>query len=322
MALAVAENKPWSSIIADRRSEVLRPLLMVTLIAAGTEVVLLRLISRIGVHIPAMSWARDSYTAAVTVGNRTFPVATIFAAALLAVLALSIARRRLFVACAALTVLGYQVWLLLTPDRPAAVAIHELALAGGLLAVAVAMLREQPAKGMVAFVGLVAVAEFAGQAQHASAILTADGGRALPLAVTSAGEVLLLVALLFLPLLLAPTTWHLSAFMGGVAAAILVAGAIAGNESTARILAIWTFGLSMPAPALLYAIAAGMLTATAIALWQAGRTAQAAGLVLVALGGYVPPSSYQANLLLAGMLLIAFPWVLGDTRGEPRRAMA
>jgi hypothetical protein len=40
--------------------------------------------------------------------------------------------------------------------------------------------------------------------------------------------------------------------------------------------------------------------------------AVAAGLALLALGGFDPPSSYQADLLLAGVVLPALPRV-----GEP-----
>lgn len=322
MSIAVGKGVTRARSVAGPRSDLLRPLLAVTLIVAGGELALLRLISRIGVHIPAMSWAQSSYNAAVATGNRMFPVATVFAAALLVVLAISVSRRRLLPACAALTLVGYEAWLLLTPDRTATTALHELALAGALLAIAVTAVRERQPNGVLVFVGLVAAAEIAGLVQHASAILMANGGRALPLASTTAGEVLLLAALLLLPVLLAPPAWQRSAIVGGVLVALLVGGAIVGNSSTTRILAIWTFGLSMPAPALLYAAAAGILTATVIALWQAERTAEAAGLVLVVLGGYVPPSSYQANLLLAGMILIALPWVLDAVRGESRTAVA
>lgn len=319
MALAVAKERGQAVPIADRRTEALRPLLAVTLVAAGTELVLLRLISRIGVHIPAMSWARDGYNATVAVGNYAFPLATVFAAALLALLALAIARDRLLPALAALTLLGYEGWLLLTPDRPSSTALHGLVLAGALLAVTAAVVRDRLTWGIMVFAGLVTGAGVLGQVQAASANLAAEGGRALPLGLVTAGEVLLLGALLLLPLLFAPAPWRWSAIAGGIVAALFVAGALAGNGSTTRILAIWTFGLSMPAPALLYAVAAGTLTATAIALWQCGRTAQAAGLVLLALGGYVPPSSYQANLLLAGLLLLAFPWLLERGPSPSRR---
>lgn len=316
MALAIAKKQSRTIPIAGHRTDVLRPLLAVTLAAAGAEVVLLRLISRVGVHIPAMSWARDSYTAAVNLGTYAFPMATVFAAALLGVLAFAVARRRLLPAAIILTLLAFEGWLLLTADRPTTAALHELVLAAALLAVAAAAWYEGRARGVLVFAGLIVVSEVAGQVQHATAILTAGGGRALPLGIASAGEVLLLAALIALPLLLAPAAWRRSAVVGGVVAMLLVGGALAGNGSTTRILAIWTFGLSMPAPVVLYALAAGTLTATAIALWQAGRTAEAAGLILLALGGYVPPSSYQANLLLAGIVLIALPWVLGGARRE------
>jgi hypothetical protein len=305
MAIAIAGRRREAAV--EARSDLVGPLIAATLLAAGTELVLLRLISRIGVHIPALPWLRGMYEAAVAVGNVAFPVATVFAAALLAALALRLAGQARVAALAVITVLGFQVWLLAAPTGAAGAALHAFLLAGALPAIVLAAALTGLGRGPLVFLGLVAGGQALAAAQAGSAQLASLGGQALPLEMAVLGEPLLLVALLAAPALLAPPRWRRAALLGGGGAALVAAGMMLGNGSTARILAIWTFGLQMPAPWALYALATGTLAATAIANWRAGRMAVAAGLLLLALGGFAPPSSYQADLMLAGLVLLAFP---------------
>jgi hypothetical protein len=305
MAIALAGRRDDAAV--EARSDVLGPLIAATLLAAGTELVLLRLISRIGVHIPALPWLRGMYEAAVAAGNVAFPVATVLAAALLAALALRLAGRARAAALAVITVLGFQVWLLAAPTGAAGAALHAFLLAGALPAIVLAAAPAGLRRGPLVFLGLVAGGQALAAVQAGSAQLASLGGRALPLEVAVLGEPLLLAALLAAPALLAPPRWPRAALIGGGVAALVAAGMMLGNGSTARILAIWTFGVQMPAPWPLYALAAGTLAATAIAHWRAGRIAASAGLLLLALGGFAPPSSYQADLMLAGLVLLAFP---------------
>lgn len=312
MAVLVAGERAKRAVAVDLRAQILPPLVAVTLVAAAAELVLLRLTSRIGIHIPAMGWARDGYTVAVNAGNYAFPLAAVFAAGTLAALGLALLRRAPAPAVAALVLLGYQAWLLRAGVGATAVAVHELLLGGCLLAALLQAMREGWRRGPALLLALVVGAEVLGQLQAASANMAAGGGAALPVALVSGGEVVLLAALLLAPLLLAPPAWPRGALAAGVMAALLVGGALAGDASTARILALWTFGLAMPAPVPLYALAAAALTATAVAHVRASTAAVAAGLALVALGGFVPPNSYQADLLLAGVLVLAFPTVLSQ----------
>jgi hypothetical protein len=288
---------------------VLGPLIAATLLAAGTELVLLRLISRIGVHIPALPWLRGMYEAAVTVGTVAFPVATVFAAALLAALALRLAGRAWVAALAVITVLGFQVWLLAAPAGAAGAALHAFLLAGALQAIVLAAALSGRGRGPLIFLGLVAGGQALAAVQTGSAQLATLGGQALPLEIAVLGEPLLLAALLAAPVLLAPPRWQRAAVIGGGVATLVAAGMMLGNGSTARILALWTLGLQMPVPWALYTLATGTLAATAIANWRADRMAMAAGLQLLALGGFAPPSSYQADLMLAGLVLLAFPQI-------------
>jgi hypothetical protein len=314
MTLAVAGKRIDALASADHLSHLLPPLLAVTLATATAELVLLRLVSRIGVHIPAMGWARGGYNAAVSVGNLVFPVAAILVVAVLAVLALALTRRWPLMAAAVLTLLVYQAWLLAVRGGEPSVGRFQVLLTATLVLAYVTGVQARSGRGPLAFLALAVAAQALGLIQAAPANLT-GGAAALPLAVAAAGEVLLLAALLLAPVLLAPPSWPRAALAAGLLAALLTGGALAGNPSTARILALWTFGLSMPAPALLYVVAAGTLTATVVANARAGRGWTAAALALLALGGFAPPNSYQAGLLLAGVLVLIVPAML--SRSSP-----
>lgn len=296
------------------RTDILPLLTAATLAAAAVELILLRLGSRIGIHIPALGWARQGYAVVVSLGNYAFPVAAVFALGTLTVLGLTLTRRAPMAALAAWALLGWQAWLWLGADGAAPIAVHGLLLAAGLAAVAAAATLAGREPRACLLLGLLVVGESLGLLQAASTNL-AQRGDPLPVWVVTTGEVVVLAAVLLVPWLLYPAAWTRKALLAGTFASLLVGGALIGNGSTARILALWTFGLTMPAPALLYALAAGVIVATTVAHWQGGRTAQAAGLALVVLGGYMPPNSYQADLLLIGVLLLAFPAAL-DPRAE------
>jgi hypothetical protein len=326
MTRAVAGKRIDAKASADQLDQLAPPLLAVTLVTATAELVLLRLVSRIGVHIPAMGWARGGYSVAVSVGNLVFPVAAVFVVALLAMLALTIARRSPLTAAAVLALLAYQVWRLAMGRSEAGVGQFQVLLVAALLFTFVTAVQVHLGRGPLAFLTLVVAGQVLSLVQAAPANLT-GGAATLPLAVAAAGEVLLLAALLLAPVLLSPPSWPRAALVMGLAAVVLTGGALAGNPSTAHILALWTFGVSMPVPALLYVVAAGTLTATALANARAGRGWTAAGIALLALGGYGPPNSYQAGLLLAGVLTLVLPAALtqralqqtqGAAEGTPR----
>jgi hypothetical protein len=289
--------------------QVVAPLVTATLAAAGAELILLRLISRVGVHIPAASWARGAYAVAVAFGNLVFPAATVLATGTLVVMGLALLRRWPAAGVIALALPAGQLWLLAHGTSAEAVALLEALLAATLLIVP--LLATGAPRGVRLFLGLTAAGEALGLAQTAVANLTVHGVPQLPLALATAGEVVMLLTLLLLPVLVPPRGWDRAALAAGFGAALLVALALAANGSTTRILALWTFGIAMVAPSPLYGLAAGALAATMVAHARGGRSAVAAGLALIALGGYLPGNSYQAALLLGGVLLFAFPWLLG-----------
>lgn len=283
----------------------LRPLVAATLVAAGAELVLLRLISRVGVHIPAAGWARGAYTAAVALGNLVFPAATVLATGTLVVMGLALLRPWPAAGVVALALPAGQLWLLAHGTGAEGVALLEALLTIALLSVP--LLMAGAPRGVRLVLGLTAIGETLALVQAAAANLSVYGAPRLSLALTTGGEVVMLLALLLLPVLIPPPAWDRAALAAGFGGALLVALALAANGSTTRILALWTFGIAMVAPSPLYGVAAGVLAATIIAHARNGRSAVAAGLALIALGGYLPGNSYQATLLLAGVLLLAFP---------------
>lgn len=85
----------------------------------------------------------------------------------------------------------------------------------------------------------------------------------------------------------------------------ITTGAFAADASTTSILVLWNLGVPGWLPGLTYAVAAGSLAAT---LWSAlvsGQRSTAAGLLLLAAGGIGMISTYQAGLVLAGLLYIS-----------------
>lgn len=291
------------------------PLVTATLAAAGAELVLLRLISRVGVHIPAAGWARGAYTVAVALGNLVFPAATVLATGTLVVMGLALLRWWPAAGVIALALPAGQLWLLARGTGAETVALLEVLLAAALLAVP--LLTPGAPRGVRLFLGLIAIGETLALVQAAVANLSAQGAPQLPLALATGGEVVMLLALLLLPVLVSPPAWDRAALVAGFGGALLVALALAANGSTTRILALWTFGIAMVAPSPLYGVAAGALVATMVAHARGGRLAHAAGVALIALGGYLPGNSYQATLLLAGVILLAFPRLLALPTSRP-----
>lgn len=300
MALQLTRSaaRPAPRLLAG--ADLLPALTGATLTAALVELLLLRLLSRIAVHIPDVPALRGLYSAAVYAGTVAFPVAALLAAALLAVAALTLLRTAPWAALPALALIGAQAALLATGERALGTAAIQWLLAASLFAA----LFQRTRRATVLVVAAVAGGQALGLAQAASANLAAEGGRALPLGVAHAGEGVVLAALLATPALAARRSWRRGALLAGGAAGLVAAGLLFGNGSTAATLALWTFGLSMPLPALLYAVAAGTVTATLVTLAREGQTLRAAALGLMVLGGFVPANSYQNCLLLGGVLLL------------------
>jgi hypothetical protein len=117
-------------------------------------------------------------------------------------------------------------------------------------------------------------------------------------------EIGLILSAVTAPLLLTDRPDRRAVWVGlGVFA--ITTGAFVADPSTISILVLWNLGVPGWLPGLAYAVAAGSLAGT---LWSAlvsGRRSTAAGLLLLAAGGIGMISTYQAGLVLAGLLYIS-----------------
>ena len=95
------------------------------------------------------------------------------------------------------------------------------------------------------------------------------------------------------------------AVIAGAATAVLVWGALAANAATTKILSLWTFGLAgyLPAPA--EAAAAGAIVFAVTDTVRRGRGAVGLPLALIAIGGLGLHSTYQSGLVVVGLALLA-----------------
>ena len=117
-------------------------------------------------------------------------------------------------------------------------------------------------------------------------------------------EIGLILSAVTAPLLLTDRPDKRAVWVGlGVSA--ITAGAFAADPSTISILVLWNLGVPGWLPGLTYVVAAGSLAATLWSSLVSGRRSTAAGLLLLAAGGIGMISTYQAGLVLAGLLYIS-----------------
>jgi hypothetical protein len=274
------------------------PLLLGALVI--TELVFLRTATRTLVHIPGLGRFETPIRALAEVGRWGYYLAIVSLVALLGALAyryLGRGGRRRYVTGGATA-----LFLLLAGAGRVGLLGQEalgwssLAIVVGLTAVVWRGVRTIP----IAFFSLASVA--AGVSvlgQGTGGGLTGQQVDALVLI----AEVLLILAAVTTPLLLAraPTT---SGVVAGVAAAVLGLGALVSGGPTLSILVLWNLGVPGWLSGVAYSLALGVVVAT---LWTALATRNwltSIGLVLMVAGGIGVISTYQTGLVVAGILLI------------------
>ena len=281
-------------------ADVLPPVLAATLVACAAELLLLRLMSRIGVHIPALPWLRGIYGWSVQAGTFAFPIAAILAAALLAVLCVDQARHLPLVAGLGLALLSVNLLQLVRPDPAGITTAYGLLVVAALVVAAGAAIVRFSQRRVGMWLLVVALGESLGVLRAA----VAAAGVAAPGPMATLGEWLVVAALVATPLLAGARTLRREPLLAGLPVGMFVAAAFAFGASTGHILALWTFGFSMVAPTGLYVLAAAAVVAAVLALATSGRAMPAAAIALIAAAGYAPANSYQITLLLCGVLLI------------------
>jgi hypothetical protein len=297
----------------------LQQLTAVLLAAVLAETLLLRGVTRIGVHVPKGEGVAGAFQAASFLGSLAFNFASLLVIVLVVVILGSMLRRtegglsRLaLVGLSGAMLIG--LGLSLTTDAPAADALFGVAVAllvGFITIVTVSERRIGPAATLALI--LVAAAYLSYQYYVLSYLFyrILDYGAVPPMSTTvlRLGEMLAVAAAAaaFWAWGLPRWRWVGKAGLAAVAA-VLLALIIAGLSpvSTMAILALWTTGLSLVLPFPIYLIALALYLLTLVACWRSGDAFwTAAGLLLVLLAGYMAESTYHHLLVLLGVAFLA-----------------
>lgn len=285
-----------------------------TALAAGTELVVLRLFTRTAIHIPGFSEVRPLYVTISEVGRLAYYVAVVLLIVTIGLLVRELVRRQ-----GAAAVAGASGLLLFVGLAAAA----RLASADG----------PWLAIGTVASLALVTPWNLGGSRGRSRAaralllggvlgasVLSEPTGLVAPGARAALAPVVELVAVtgaIATPLLLVRRARR-SALVWGALAAVVVLAALAANPWTVKILLLWNLGLAGYLPSVCYAAAAGALTTSVVSLSSHGRTASAVGVVLLVAGGIGSHSTYQTGLVLAGLVLLGLGERTGAVRASAR----
>lgn len=287
-----------------------------TALAAGVELVILRIFTRTAIHIPGFADLRSVYVPISEVGRYAFYLAVVLLLVTLILIVENLYRRSavaaragaagvaLFLIAAAIARMGEVDGMTLDGATLAAL----LLLAPWALGGAHRRSRFPTILLVTAFVfsGLVATVQaLAGSGQMLG------GGTWLALA----GEAIAVGAAAATPLLVGRVRSRPALAWGTAVGGATYAGLLV-NASTVKILLLWNFGLAGYLPSVLYGIAAGGVTYTIVALRATGRRTSAVGIALLFMGGIGLHSTYQSGLVLAGFASLGAADLFD--RGRPR----
>jgi hypothetical protein len=296
-------------------SDGLRQITGALLAAALAETVLLRIVTRAGVHVPKNAAVRDAFEAASFLGSLAFNFASVLAIVLAAAFLGAITlRMRDGVARAAFGVLTVAMLsglgLSLATGAPAADALFGVAVAllVGFMGLSLAGDRDS-APGTRLAVALIVAAYFSYQYYVLGHLFyrISDIAAVPPLSITvlRAGEVLAVAAAAAAFLAWGVPRWRWVGTGGVAVVGAVLLGLIAAGlspVSTMAILALWTTGLSLFLPFPVYLLALALYLLTLVACWRSGSAFwTAAGLLLILLAGYMPEATYQHLLVLLGV---------------------
>jgi len=302
----------------------LRQLTIVLVLAVLGETTLLRVVTRIGVHLPKDAAVSGLFEAASFFGSLAFNFASLLAIALAVLMLSSLTQRmdnwvsRVIVGFLSLAMLS-GLALTLTTGAPVADALFGVAAVTLVGVIGLVLARESglsaAARGALA---LMVLAYFCYQYYALShlfyRILDYSSLPPLSIEILQLGEVLVVAAAVA-----AFWAWGLphrrSLGSGGIVLVAGILGALAlaalSPVSTTAILALWTTGLSLFLPFPIYLLALALYLLTLVGCWRSGAaSATAAGLLLVLLAGYMAEATYQHLLLILAVVLLsgAVPW--------------
>ena len=318
-------------------AEAVLPYALGFLAAAGlTELLLLRTLSRVAVHIPKEGLVLSAYEALTGVGSFAFDLATILAVVVLSLALYAFMRREHWQDAGHLPAMGalalLLTWSVLFPllraaggsaggGAPDDVAKLAFGLAFSLVVVGLALpfaLSRRATPARRAAVGLVAAAYLCGQYYTVSyaglELLDRSGPPALASQVLTLGEVLVVAGAVAIF-----AGWGAGTSPGGrsgahlrlaipTALSLLLLVSYLANGSTSAIISLWTEGLTLYLPFPLYLAAFWLYGWTVVACFQ-HRDGFAVGcaLVLLFVGGYALEVTYQHLLAAIALVVLTQP---------------
>lgn len=288
--------------LGEYRGAALRFLWWATL----AELLLVRVVSRVGIFIPKSGLFEAAYRTAMTVGEVAFSF-SLFVGVLLLVLALAGHR---WWAWAPGAVAGALVMIVPGPVPPAGWAMAVAFVLAGTVAVlgagALRSVTERWERRTLALVMTVHVLGYlVAGTQLAWEAFALPGGVPLAGTILRAGELLALAA----PVLLAAPMLRRGSFKDaaiGLGSAAALGALLWANADITAILAMYSLGFTLSWPALLYLIALGLGVPGLIAAVRRDRV-RGLALGLLFLAGYTLGINQQHLLVLAGWALLALP---------------
>lgn len=296
----------------------LQQLVSALLVAGLAELVLLRLVTRVGVHLPKSAPIAEALGVASFLGAFALNAASILATALLALVLLSVAWRAssAWLRWAALGFGATMFWGLavgLTAKSPTADLAFGLSMTALLVTLGLLALGPNVSlRGRLAL-ALIVGAYTAHQYYALGYLVYQQLGEqaSVPAGVVALrlGELLVVLGGVGAFWAWGLERWRKAGRAGGAFALAPVAALLLGSfapTTTTSILALWTTGLSLYLPLPLYLAALGLyLLTVASCLRSEDAFCAGAGLLLVLLAGYMPEATYYHVILALGVALLA-----------------
>lgn len=336
IAAGAAGRRQAADRLAD--AEVLFRYLLAALTIAGlTELLLLRMLSRVGVHIPKEGLMLEVYGQLTRVGSFAFNVATVLAVVTLALAAYLLLRQgrptplRLATLGGLLLLLWWSMLLPLADRTPPTEVAFGLTSAMVLLLLSASFcLRAGAPLAQRLAIGLVTTAFLCSTYYATSyALYRLAGWHGSPpsaLSALNAGEALALltgIAALWAwgsPRWLAD--WRRDPLQIAVPSvlAILLLGSYLAPGSTSAILALWTTGLTLYLPFPLYLVSFWLFALTITGRLRRGDRASAGwALLLLLVAGYSLELTYQHLLAVLAVFVLAHPQLGPQASGSSAR---
>ncbi len=305
----------WQAAPRWVNETLLRQVVLGLVVAALLEVVLLRLSTRVGVHVPRSDLASDGLQAASFFGSLAFNSASILAIGLTVfLLALMTAQVRDNVARIGLAVISGTliiglVMSLITGgaawDGAFGLAAALLVLMLGLTLMAKRDVTAGPRVAIALIVGAYLCYQYFSLSYTLYRLLDYAALPPLGIDVLRWGEVLVVLAGAGAFWAWGLPRWRLAGRFGIAAVAVLVAAVGISSlalSSTTSILALWTTGMSFFLPSVVYLIALALYLVTILACFR-DRDAfwPGAGLLLLLVAGYMPEATYHHLLVILGV---------------------